>query len=98
MSKFSMKKIRSRSDVAPKHVKGEGPAINRTQKSRGRRPRRTSSRDDRIDDHSINITRYCVHPWEIKTILIAETYEVSDDCLKVPVVSCVVTSASAGKP
>ena len=90
-------KIRSISEVAPKHVKGERPAKNRTTTSRGRRPRRTSARDDCIDVYPFCRTRYCAHPWEIDTTLVAET-SVPDACLKIPAVSCVVTSASAGNP
>ena len=92
-------KIRSRSDVPPKHVKGERPVRNRTAKSRKRRPQKkgTSTRDDCIDVYSFCRTRYCAHPWEIDIALVAET-RISDACLKIPAVSCVVTSASAGKP
>ena len=90
-------KIRSKSDVAPKHVKGERPVKNRTAKSRKRRPRRRSTRDDCIDVYSICRTRYCAHPWEVNVALVAET-SVPDALLRIPAVSCVVTSASAGKP
>ena len=90
-------KIRSRSDVAPKHVKSERPVRNRTAKSRRRRPRRTSTRDDCIDVYSICRTRYCAHPWEINVALVTDT-SVPDVRLSIPAVSCVVTSASAGKP
>ena len=90
-------KIRSRSDVAPKHVKGERPVRNRTAKSRRRRPRRTSTRDDCIDVYSICRPRYCAHPREINVAFVAET-SVPNACLRIPTVSCVVTSASAGKP
>ena len=67
------------------------------QKSRKRRPRRTSTGDDCIDFYSICRTRYCAHPWEIDIALVAET-TFPDACLKIPAVSCVVTSATAGKP
>ena len=87
-------KIRSRSDVAPKHVKGERPVRNRTAKSRRRRPRGTSTRDDCIVVYSICRTRYCAHPWEINVALVAET-SVPNACLRIPTVSCVVTSALA---
>ena len=86
-----------KSDVALKDVKGERPAKQAYQKSRNRRPRRTSARDDRKDVYPVRRTRYCAHPWEIDTTLRAET-SVPDACLKIPAVSCVVTSASAGKP
>ena len=84
-------KMRSRSDVAPKHDKGERSVRNRTAKNRKCRPRRTSTRDDCIDVYSICRTRYCAHPWEIDVALVAET-SAPDACLRIPAVSCVVTS------
>ena len=67
------------------------------QKAEKRRPRRTSTRDDCIDVYFVCRTRYCAHPWEIDVALVAET-SVPDARLRIPAVSCVVTSASAGKP
>ena len=67
------------------------------QKAEKRRQRRASTRDDCIDVYSICRTRYCAHPLEIDIALVAET-SIPDACLKIPAVSCVVTSASAGKP
>ena len=60
-------------------------------------PRRTSARDDCIDVYSICRTRYCAHIWEINVAFVAES-SVPYACLRIPMVSCVVTSASAGKP
>ena len=84
-----------KSDVALKHAQGEVPARKASQKIRNCRPRRTNARDDRKDVYSVCKTRYCAHPWEIDTTIVTET-SVPDDCLNIPAVSCVVTSASAG--
>ena len=84
-----------KSDVALKHAQGERPERKAYQKSRNRRPRRSNARDDQKDVYSVCRTRYCAHPREIDTTIVAET-SVPDACLNILAVSCVVTSASAG--
>ena len=47
------------------------------------------------DVYSVCRTRYCAHPREIDTTIVAET-SVPDACLSILAVSCVVASASVG--
>ena len=90
-------KIRSKSDVVLEHVKGERPAKKHTAKIRNRRPRRTSTGDDGRDVLSVFRTRYSAHLQEIVITTVVKT-SVPDVRLSIPAVSCVVTSANAGKP
>ena len=71
-----------KSDVALKHAQGERPARKAYQKSRNRRPRRTNAKDDQKDVYSVCRTRYCAHPREIDTTIVAET-SVPDACLNI---------------
>ena len=86
-----------KSDLALKHAQDEVSAKKAPQKIRNRRLRRTRTGDDERDVPSVYRTRYSAHLQEIAVTTVEKT-SVPDVRLSIPAVSCVATSASAGKP
>ena len=84
-----------KSDVALKHAQDEVPARKAPQKSRNRRPRRANGRKRQKRRTFRPKNTVLCSSQEIDSTIVPET-RVPDVCLSILVVSCVVTSVSAG--